>query len=60
MEIIVNHAEIHALMGEYLKIFIQYALPFGLFLGTAMDFLGYGVFKALRDRKSTRLNSSHS
>ena len=32
MEIIVNHAEIHALMGEYLKIFIQYALPFGLFL----------------------------
>lgn len=47
MEIIVNHAEIHALMGEYLKIFIQYALPYGLFLGTAMDFIGYGVFKAL-------------
>ena len=47
METIVNHAEIHALMGEYLKIFIQYALPGGIFLGTALDFIGYGVFKAL-------------
>lgn len=47
METIVNHVEIHALMGEYLNIFIQYVLPGGLFLGTALEFLGYGVFKAL-------------
>lgn len=47
METIVNYADIHALMGEYLNIFIQYALPGGLFLGTVMEFLGYGVFKAL-------------
>ncbi len=47
METIVNYAEIHALMGEYLNIFIQYILPSGLLLGTALDFLGYGVFKAL-------------
>lgn len=47
MEIIVNHAEIHALMGSYLQIFISHVLPCGLLLGTVMEFLGYGVFKAL-------------
>lgn len=47
MEIIVNYAEIHALMGSYLEIFITYVLPVGLLIGTAMEFLGYGVFKAL-------------
>lgn len=47
MEMIVNHTEIHALMGEYLMGSITYAFPAGLFLCTAMEFLGYGVFKAL-------------
>lgn len=47
MEIIVNYAEIHALMGNYLEVFITHVLPGGLLLGTVMEFLGYGVFKAL-------------
>lgn len=47
MEIIVNYVDIHALMGSYLQLFITHVLPAGLLLGTAMEFIGYGVFKAL-------------
>lgn len=47
MENTVNFVEIYALMGSYLQNFISSGLPAGLFLGTAMEFLGYGVFKTL-------------
>ena len=34
-------------LSEYLAVYISTGLVFGLFMGTVLEFLGYGVFKAL-------------
>lgn len=47
MKLILDYELIYALMGEHLINFIACGLVGGLFLGTALEFIGYGVFKAL-------------
>lgn len=47
MKTILDFELIYSLMGEHLKNFIAGGLMSGLFLGTALEFIGYGVFKAL-------------
>lgn len=34
-------------LSKYLATYISTGLVFGLFMGTVLEFLGYGVFKAL-------------
>lgn len=46
-ETIINFVEIYGQMGKYLAIFISGGFSAGLLLGTALEFLGYGVFKAM-------------
>lgn len=46
-EIILNFADIYTQMGVYLRNFIAGGFSAGLLLGTALEFLGYGVFKAM-------------
>lgn len=47
MKLILDYDLIYTLMGEHLINFIACGLVGGLFLDTAMEFIGYGVFKAL-------------
>lgn len=47
MEAIIDFKEVYAQMGSYLLIFISAGFSAGLLLGTALEFLGYGVFKAM-------------
>lgn len=46
-ETIIDFVKIYTQMGVYMRNFIAGGLTAGLFLGTALEFLGYGVFKAL-------------
>ncbi len=46
-EMIINFVDIYEQMGKYLAIFIAGGFSGGLLLGTALEFLGYGVFKAM-------------
>lgn len=46
-ETIINFIEIYEQMGVYLKNFLEGGFSFGLLLGTVLEFLGYGVFKAI-------------
>lgn len=34
-------------LSEYLAIYISTGFVFGLFMGTVLELLGYGVFKAM-------------
>lgn len=47
VETILDFVKIYGQMGKYLAIFISGGFTAGLLLGTAMEFLGYGVFKAM-------------
>lgn len=47
VETIINFVEIYEQMGVYLKNFITGGFSSGLLLGTVLEFLGYGVFKAM-------------
>lgn len=47
MNEILNFVEIYKQMGEYIVIFTAGGLMGGMFIGTALEFIGYGVFKAL-------------
>lgn len=46
-ETIINFVDIYTQMGVYLRNFIAGGFSSGLLLGTVLEFLGYGVFKAL-------------
>lgn len=46
-ETIIDFVKIYEQMGVYLRNFIAGGFSSGLLLGTALEFLGYGVFKAL-------------
>lgn len=46
-EMVIDFAGIYGQMGEYLKNFITGGFSSGLLLGTVLEFLGYGVFKAM-------------
>lgn len=46
-ETILDFVKIYEQMGKYLAIFIAGGFSAGLLLGTALEFLGYGVFKAM-------------
>lgn len=47
METILDFDMIYRIMGTYLGQFIGGGFSAGLLIGTALEFLGYGVFKAL-------------
>lgn len=47
MNEILNFVEIYKQMGEYIVIFTAGGLMGGMFIGTALEFIGYGVFKAM-------------
>lgn len=47
VETIIDFTKIYTQMGVYLVNFISGGFSSGLLLGTALEFLGYGVFKAL-------------
>lgn len=46
-ETIIDFVKIYEQMGVYLRNFIAGGFSAGLLLGTVMNFLGYGVFKAM-------------
>lgn len=46
-ETILDFLKIYEQMGKYLAIFISGGFSSGLLLGTVLEFLGYGVFKAM-------------
>lgn len=41
------YAQITELMGDFLPIYISTCTVGGLLLGTVLEFIGYGVFKAM-------------
>lgn len=46
-EMIIDFVKIYEQMGKYLVIFIAGGFSAGLMLGTVLEFIGYGVFKAM-------------